>query len=131
LGGGHNKIVSSGPGYDVLDSGHGMCLFFTRKCLDAIQGYDEAFGIYGYEHSDISRRAKAAGFCGNESFPYITPHETTKYLYSLDFDHGWKLGQPHTSLGQFDFVFSTSIHPDEPIKEYLDISSKNWNKTSK
>jgi len=139
LGKTHNKLLSSKlpehtlidqkiefkSGYNVFNGGQGMCLFFTRKCLDAVQEYDENFGIYGYEHSDISNRARSAGFCGNEETPYITPLDVEKYLYSLDFDHGWFSKQ--TSLGKVDFVFSSSIQPDEPIKEYLKISSKNYN----
>jgi hypothetical protein len=128
----HNKIIASKncvvdeirSGYDVFNVGQGLCLFFTRKCLDAIGEYDEKFGIYGYEHSDMSNRAKEAGFCGQELTAYLSPTECSKYLYSLDLHHVF-LNQ-NTLLGKISFKFAKSIHEDEPIQEYLDIATKNF-----
>jgi glycosyltransferase involved in cell wall biosynthesis len=110
-------------GYNVFQLSQGMCLFFTRKCLDSIKGYDEKFGYYGYEHSDISNRAKIAGFCGDENTAYICPSEAENYLYSLDIDYGFF--RALTTLGKFDFKFCASIENNEK-KELLDVSNKYY-----
>ena len=116
------QLLAQKKDFDVYGNGQGMCLYFTRACLSKIGEYDESFGIYGYEHSDMSLRAKAAGFCGGEAGPYLCPSEAKKFLYSLDLDYGWL--KRYTSLGSFDFEFDTSIKKEEPLNDYLSISSK-------
>jgi len=122
----HNQsILAQKKDFDVFGTGQGMCLFFTRACLSKIGEYDERFGIYGYEHSDMSLRAKAAGFCGEEAGAYLCPSEAKKFLYSLDLDYTFL--EKYTSLGSFDFEFDTSIKWEEK-NEYMSVSSSVFNK---
>lgn len=51
-------------GYTIKESkvGDGCFMFFTRKAIETLGGFDFNFGIYGCEHSDMTRRASFAGF---------------------------------------------------------------------
>lgn len=42
-------------------SGDGCFMFFTRKAIETLGGFDIEFGLYGCEHADMSRRASFAG----------------------------------------------------------------------
>jgi hypothetical protein len=121
----HNKKIIDSDNYFVINNGQGMCLFFTRKCLDTIGFYDENYGIYGYEHSDMSYRAKKAGFCKEYTLPYITPKNAHNFIYCLDLDYRWK--NQLTELGPFTFEFKSSIAKEEPFNEYIKKSEKNFN----
>lgn len=101
----------------------GMCLYFSRRCLDSIGLYDEKYGIYGFEHSDMSLRARKLGFCGNQKYEYIVPKESIKYLFSLDFDHGWF--HRETLFGKIPFLFTTSL-AGENVDSYVKISGQHF-----
>lgn len=53
-------------GFNIHTLGCGCMMFFTRKCLDIVGGFDEAFGLGKYEHAEMSRRIHNAG---------LTPHK--------------------------------------------------------
>jgi hypothetical protein len=66
----------------------GVALYFSRQCLDAIGGYDHsAKNVYGYEHAQISARAKIAGF--TNEYSYVTPAMASSYVYSVDISYNW------------------------------------------
>ena len=120
----HNKIFESEE-YFVLSGGQGMCLFFTRKCLDAIGQYDENFGIYGYEHCDMSYRAKKEGFCKRHKLPYITPNGGKDHLFSLDLNYG--VLHENSPLGPFNFSIASSVPIDsEERNNAIKISESNF-----
>ena len=61
----------------------GVMLYFNRKCLDALGGYlSDAPYLYGYEHAQISARAKIAGF--TQGHQYLTPAIASEIIYSID-----------------------------------------------
>jgi GT2 family glycosyltransferase len=118
----NNKKINKNIEYEVWKNSLGMCLFFTKQCLVSIGLYDENFGMYGYEHADMSIRASEQGFCPKFSIHgYVCPIDAKNYIYSLDCDY--ELKNELTSLGKFDFVFSSTTK-DDPLPEYLLISSR-------
>lgn len=64
----------------------GLALHFSRKCLDAIGGYDvvNAKNVYGYEHAQVSQRARRAGFTGFSKAAYASPAIIDELVYSMD-----------------------------------------------
>lgn len=105
----------------------GVCNFFTKECFDAIGGYDEEYGLYGYEHADISQRAWHSGCCG-EIKGYYSPVGVEEHLYSLDIDFAFK--KELTELGEHKFLFKPLIST-EPISDYMGISGSVWEKKKK
>jgi hypothetical protein len=55
------KLINSTPTYNEFEKPCGCMLFFTRKCIDTVGGWDTSFRGYGYEHCNISDRIYNAG----------------------------------------------------------------------
>jgi GT2 family glycosyltransferase len=64
----------------------GCCLYFSRHAIDVLGGFDKRFKIAGFEHVEITGRAKRAGLIPH---PYITPRDTGVWSFdaSGDFDN--------------------------------------------
>ena len=85
----------------------GVMLYFNRKCLDALGGFlSDTPHLYGYEHAQISERAKMAGF--TQGHQYLAPSIASELIYSIDitycmlkilppFDTHW-IGNFHSSV---------------------------------
>lgn len=78
----------------------GVALHFTRDCLDTLGGYDywNVAHTYGFEHVQMSRRAKEAGF--TRGYEYLSPSVLTHYIYSQDVDYMLHLGMDGPPLGR-------------------------------
>lgn len=68
----------------IFDNSNGCFLFFTKHCIETVGGFNEDFGIYGYEHSDLSRRIHQAGL--TRFGQNCTPKGAEKFIYSLDLE---------------------------------------------
>ncbi len=68
--------------YHIL--GCGCMMYFTRKCLEVIGGFDETFGLGKYEHTNISRRIFNAGLI---DAPFMDVIGSDKLFHSMD-QHG-------------------------------------------
>jgi len=68
-------------GFMIHQLGCGCMMYFTRKCLNIVGGFDTEFGLGKYEHTDLSRRIHNAG---------LTPHrfmdviDSDKLFHSMD-----------------------------------------------
>jgi GT2 family glycosyltransferase len=72
----------------------GVLMYFTRHVIQTVGGYRKVFGVYGYEHAELSLRIHFAGLNANRG-PYLSPEKTRSYIYSLDLDLGdWNGVQP-------------------------------------
>lgn len=66
----------------------GLLLYFSRECLDKIGGYDSsAKNVYGYEHAQMSQRAKEAGMSAGHN--YLSPSNAYDLIYSMDVNYNW------------------------------------------
>lgn len=64
----------------------GVMLYFNRDCLNALGGFlSDTPYLYGYEHAQISERAKIAGF--THGHQYITPSIASELIYSIDISY--------------------------------------------
>jgi hypothetical protein len=91
-------------GYEITRNENGVCeyalccgmlLYFTKHAINTIGGYRKQFGIYGFEHVELSLRCNFAGLQPNWG-PYISPEKTRDYIYSLDLDlNNWGIQPPH------------------------------------
>ena len=63
-------------------------MFLTKEVIKKVGGYDERFGLYGFEHSNYSKRIFMSGL--NNMGEYLCPLGTNKYLYAMDLDHSRK-----------------------------------------
>lgn len=61
--------------------GRGCMMYFTKKCIDTIGGFNTDFDPWGFEHLDYSTRAQKAGLI---TAPFIDNKESKKYFYSAD-----------------------------------------------
>ncbi len=68
-------------GYDRFINPCGICLYYSRKCLETIGGMDIRYGKYGHEHVGHSYRAYNAGFC---DYPFQSPYQIMKYFFAQD-----------------------------------------------
>lgn len=99
----------------------GVCLFFTRHAVETIGGYNPGFGIYGFEHSNQSLRANAAGLQPGFS-AYISPEKTRDYIYSLDLDlNNWGVHPPEFEVKPEQWRSSIQ---GEPINQYINYNGQ-------
>lgn len=112
--------------YEVFESCFGMCLFFTKNIIDNIGYFDEEFGMYGYEHAEMSQRAFLNGFCGTIK-GYISPVNCGDYIYSLDQDY--KYLKQLTEFGNPNFKFLSSV--DRNKQEYIRFADSIWKHKNK
>ena len=59
----------------------GCMLYFTRSALEAVGGFDPAFGKWGWEHINLSDRIYAARLT---TFPYMDVVGSNKLIFSGD-----------------------------------------------
>ena len=59
----------------------GCMLYFKRRALDVVGGFDPAFGKWGWEHINLSDRINAAGLT---TFPYMDAAGSNKLIHSGD-----------------------------------------------
>jgi hypothetical protein len=50
------RLIHSAPQYNEFEKPNGCMMFFTRKCIDVVGGWDTDFKGYGYEHVNLSDR---------------------------------------------------------------------------
>ena len=97
----------------------GVMLYFTRHALDVLGGYDPRFRTYGFEHAQISQRAYLAGLSGRHG-PYISPVDTSDYIYSMDIDwNNFGVNPPLADLREV--FFNSSLIGDEgKVEGFID-----------
>lgn len=54
-------LIGDGVNYREFEKPNGCMMFFTRKCIDTVGGWDMSFTGYGYEHVNLSDRIFNAG----------------------------------------------------------------------
>lgn len=60
---------------------NGCLMYFTRKCIDEVGGFDTRFGLGGFEHVDLTRRIHNAGLT---PFKNMDVHGSEKLFHSMD-----------------------------------------------
>lgn len=60
----------------------GCMLFYTKKCLQIAGGFDEEFGQYGYEHTELSSRIFNLGL---SPYRFCDIHDSLKLFHSQDY----------------------------------------------
>lgn len=102
--------VRESEGVSTYQNAGGVMLYFTKHILNLVGGYDPKFGIYGYEHCQISNRCHSA--VPTQYGPYCTPSNSKNFIYSLDWDLNHK--GVHPPLGQLDWPgFTSSLAGEE------------------
>lgn len=76
---GDTVVVHKDASHIAYSHARGCMLYFKRRALDAVGGFDPAFGKWGWEHINLSDRIHAAGLT---TFPYMDIRERT--IYSSD-----------------------------------------------
>jgi glycosyltransferase involved in cell wall biosynthesis len=90
----------------------GVALHFTKFALESLGGYDtaQAKNVYGYEHAQMSKRAKEAGLTAGLSYP--SPAQIENWIYSFDLSYRWRhIDSPLPISWASDF--SSSVTPEE------------------
>lgn len=119
---GELNVINKHEDYEVFDNCSGFCLFFTAKAMRHLKGMDSKFGIYGFEHAELSTRACRAGFTSAVG-KYICPNTAKNYLFSYDMDFGWL--KKESPLGKFEHAFTSSIEDERPlIDSYIEYNRK-------
>lgn len=78
-----NRLISrQSNGINVYANPCGCLLFYTKKCLETVGGMDEEYGIWGWEHVDLSRRIYNAGLTPHK---YIDIDGSHSLFYAHDF----------------------------------------------
>ena len=62
----------------------GCCLYFSRHAIDTLGGFDPRFKIAGFEHAEITSRARRAGLIPH---PYISPRDTGIWSFDASGDY--------------------------------------------
>lgn len=105
-----NRLISKqSNGVNVYANPCGCLLFYTKKCLETVGGMDEEYGIWGWEHVDLSRRIFNAG---------LTPH---KYM---DIDGSHSLFYAHDFYETVERSVSSKVRA-EHIKRNQNYFNRN------
>lgn len=78
--------------YELPD---GQMMYFTKRCLDAVGGFDEEYDTWGFEHVDYSQRVYNAGLT---SWKYMDVVNSKSLLYTLDQDSQVRTSVPDRGL---------------------------------
>lgn len=76
-----------GNGYKIHNLGNGCLMYFNKIVFDTIGGFDTAFGLGKYEHSQLSHRCYHNGLSPH---PFIDFIGSGDYFHCLDQDGGHK-----------------------------------------
>ena len=124
---GEVSVKTTHDNYLSYNNCGGYCLFFTRKAMDLLVGMNPEFGIYGFEHSELSNRAFKSGLTGVHQFN--SPKNASDYLFSQDMDAGWLYKV--SPLGEFNGIFTSSVENERPLIEgYIEENRKVYLKLS-
>jgi len=106
----HHMVYSPGKGErkvkehsKEMEGGLGCCLYFSRYCIKAVGGFDPDFGMWGYEHAEITNRISKAGLT---SYVYICPLKDN--VFSFDYS-----GSHDDGEGGYVWQSKSSITSDE------------------
>ena len=90
----------------------GLALYFSQHCIKRIGGYDHgrAKNVYGYEHAQMSKRAKMANL--TRGCNYLSPRDVSKWIFSADLSWGWKQQLPPFETPWLN-DFKSSVTPEE------------------
>jgi glycosyltransferase involved in cell wall biosynthesis len=122
----HLHMKAKGDLVNEFTNCMGCVQFFTRHAVDVLQGFNEEFKIYGYEHAELSRRAIQAGLIGAYT-GYIAPASCGDYIYTMDMNHT-HLHEP-IPMGH-ELTLTESI-PFEEKMRYAEMNSKIFNSLQK
>jgi glycosyltransferase involved in cell wall biosynthesis len=93
----------------------GCMLFFTRRCLTEVGGFDPAYGVWGYEHVGLSMRIHNAGLTTR---PFMDVENSLDLFYSYDWDQTTGRSVP-------DRVRASHIRPNQRKYE-SEVKSKRF-----
>lgn len=68
-------------GFTYHQLGNGCMMYFTRKCLEIVGGFDWNFGLGKYEHVNLSRRIFNAGLT---DAPFMDVMGSGNLIYCMD-----------------------------------------------
>lgn len=107
----------------------GCCLFFTKKAIKTVGGFDTRMHMYGYEHAQLTRRIDMAGLM-NGFFGYSTPTGIEKYIYS--FDVRLKRGiEPPLGKGDYEHTSSMTADAEEDKKASIEHNASLFSNVDK
>lgn len=114
------RIGEGDTAFTAYSNCFGVALHFSRQCLDALGGYDSerAVNVYGFEHAQMSQRAKVAGF--TKGMQYAAPSIIEDLIYSIDITYGW-----HHELPGFDAPWIGVPHGASTSKEESSAHQRN------
>lgn len=98
----HNRIVD---GHKYHQKGNGCAMYVHRSAVDSIGGFDTAFDIGKYEHTQWSYRIHAAGLTPT---PFVDLVGSGKLFYSMD-EHN-EVERTLTADEQKHFINKNSQH---------------------
>ena len=104
---GHVTLTGDhGPGWEGFTGCLGCVLYFTKRALATLGGYDNRFGVYGYEHCQMTARAHKAKIT---PVLYPAPVGAMQSIYTLDMHLGWMAQKPPLKPDFDPSLFNTSV----------------------
>lgn len=94
------KVNQLDNGVSYYNNSAGCMMFLTKDVIERVGAFNEAFGLYGYEHVEYSVRCKLAGLAPHHN---VCPDDAPDYIYSMDLD----------SYADFDFVHVPTLSVQE------------------
>lgn len=90
------KKIKSKSKIDYYNNCGGCMITLTKEVANKVGGFNEEYGIYGFEHAAFSAKVYRSKLTTE---PYCSPSSISEYIYSLDFDNYIDWGINHkTSL---------------------------------
>jgi glycosyltransferase involved in cell wall biosynthesis len=115
-----NTLLKRREGYNVYQNPCGVLLYFTKKCFEVVGGMNTEYGLYGYDHVDLSIRIKNAGLT---PYSFMDIPNSSEYFRSADFYKEVNSSVPPSIRGaeikRNKFLYQKSLRSKEfiPYKE--------------
>lgn len=77
-----NKVILKKDAHIVFSNPCGCMMYYDRKCLDVVGGFNPLYNTYSYEHVDLSVRIHNAGLT---PYPFMDVSGSLSLFHSLDY----------------------------------------------
>ena len=77
------KVHTDQNGLSAYNNSAGCMIFLTKDIIERVGAFNEAYGMYGYEHVEYSIRCKMSELSPHHN---VCPDGAEQFIYSMDLD---------------------------------------------
>lgn len=79
----HNKFIDCGDGSSIYADCGGVFMYMTKKAIDNVGSFNEAFTRWGFEHAEYSKRIALAT---KQQYNYRSLNNMRDFIFAHDYE---------------------------------------------